>query len=158
MGDLATLWTARFCAACYVLTLAGRGAARQGWWTAAWAFLLLHVLAAFQFEHRWSLAAAYAHTAAQTAASTGWHWGGGLYLNFALVAAWGAHVAASWIAPERIPRAVTAAVHGFAAFMLFNATVVFAAGPTRWAGLAALAGLGFLALQRGSGRFLTGCE
>jgi hypothetical protein len=45
---------------------------------------------------------------------------------------------------RRRPRWIQASVHAFFAFMFFNATVVFAAGPVRWLGLAATAALGFV--------------
>jgi hypothetical protein len=43
---------------------------------------------------------------------------------------------------------VTAALHAFMAFMAFNATVVFARGPTRWVAAAACAGLMVMLLRR----------
>src|SRR5687768_15263236 len=52
-------------------------------WTIACLALLAHVTCAFAFYHQWSHAAAYRHTAEQTAAMTGMNWGGGLYFNYA---------------------------------------------------------------------------
>lgn len=155
---LATVWTARFCAALWLASLAF--AARSGrvesagirwrWlWTAGGMALLVHVFAAFHFEHGWSHAAAYVHTEKQTAATVGLHWGGGLYFNYLVLVVWLADAALLWRSTVLIGRQRTgAAVDWFVAFMMINATVVF--GPWGWrpAGVAAVLWLAFLVRSR----------
>ncbi|HYO62576.1 MAG TPA: hypothetical protein VER08_02855 [Pyrinomonadaceae bacterium] len=120
---------------------------RAGWdsfarasWTAACAGLLAHVACAFHFHHGWSHAAAYRDTARQTAEVFGLDWGGGLYVNYALLVAWVADVGWWWgrglRAYRRRPWPLAAAWHAFLLFIFFNATVVFEGGFVRWAGAA----------------------
>ena len=122
--------------------LAGRG--RRDWeagarwaWTLGCAFFLAHVTCAFSYFHQWSHAAAYRETARQTAELTGWHWGGGIYINYFFAAAWLGDVLWSWMAPEsfahRSPR-LNALWHGFFFFMIVNGAVIFVHGPMRWLG------------------------
>ena len=138
--------------------VAGAGAyalarGRRGWdaWArAAWSVgcvaLVAHAASAFHFYHGWSHAAAYQDTARQTAEVAGLVWGGGLYFNYALVAAWAADVVYWWRrgldAYRRRPWPLAVAWHAFLIFMFFNATVVFGRGAARWAGLCACAALG----------------
>jgi len=108
-------------------------------WTVACAAMLAHAASAFHFYHGWSHGAAYLDTARQTDDVFGLEWGGGLYVNYALMAGWALDVGWWWLAGldsyRRRPPAVTAAWHGFLLFIFFNATVVFKSGPARWAGL-----------------------
>jgi len=57
-------------------------------WTIACASLIAHFISAFQFYHGWSHAAAYDDTARQTEELFGLNWGGGLFINYALLIAW----------------------------------------------------------------------
>src|SRR5258708_35272715 len=59
-----------------------RNGGARWFWTAACALLWAHVASAFQFQHGWSKARAYAHTAAKTARFNGIGWGGGPYFNY----------------------------------------------------------------------------
>ncbi|HJQ71286.1 MAG TPA: hypothetical protein VKA70_20075 [Blastocatellia bacterium] len=107
-------------------------------WTIACVSLLAHVACAFHFYHEWSHDAAYRETARQTEEVVGLDWGGGLYINYALVAAWVADVVWWWRGPRvyrRRPTALVAAWQAFLLFILFNATVVFKTGPLRLAGV-----------------------
>ena len=108
-------------------------------WTVACAALLAHVACAFQVFHGWSHGAAYFDTARQTNEVFGLDWGGGLYINYALMTGWVFDVAYWWLrgldAYRRRRRALTAVWHGFLLFIFFNATVVFKSGPARWVGL-----------------------
>jgi hypothetical protein len=124
---------------------------RQPWlasarwaWTSACAFLLAHIGFAFHHYHSWSHGDAYQNTARQTAELTGLNWGGGIFLNYLLIAAWLADVVYWWAAPEqhvqRSPR-LTALWHGFVFFMIFNGAVVFGSGPVRWFGILISTGL-----------------
>lgn len=129
----------------------GRG--RRAWdvwaraaWTAGCAAMLAHAASAFHFYHGWSHEAAYGDTARQTREVVGLAWGGGLYFNYALLAAWVADAAWWWrrgLAAYRArPRALVFAWQAFLFFMFFNAAVVFVSGAARWAGLVACAWLG----------------
>lgn len=110
-------------------------------WLAGAVLLLVHLFAAFHLRHDWSHAAAWADTARQTREVTGFDWGGGVWFNYALVAAWLAD--AGWrLRAADLPRAARAALDSFYAFMWFNAAVVFVRGPARWAGLLAFVLLG----------------
>jgi hypothetical protein len=116
-------------------------------WTIGCAGLFAHVLFAFHYYHGWSLTSAYRETARQTAELTGLEWGGGLYINSALLAGWIADVV-WWSRGLKSYRArpwrVAAAWHAFLIFIIFNATVVFKTGPLRWMGLGLCLGLTFL--------------
>ena len=119
-------------------------AARLGW-TVACVSLLAHVATAFSSYHAWSHEAAYRDTARQTYEVFGINWGGGLYVNYALLVLWIADVGWWWLrgldAYRRRPWPIVAASQGLLIFIFFNATVVFGAGPIRWAGLFICSGL-----------------
>lgn len=139
-----TLWTIRVAAALYVVAMAawltGREEFSRGAWTAACGFYLAHVAAAFQLHHHWSHSAAYEETARQTFEVFGMRWGGGLYFNYVFTVIWLADALLWWLGRRRL----AIAINWFFAFMFFNATVVFATGPTRWLGLASTVGLAVL--------------
>ena len=126
-----------------VVFAASRGAGRDGWarlaWTIGCAALLVHFISAFHFYHAWSHTAAYVDTARQTAAVIGSNWGGGLFINYAVAMLWIADVGWWWFAGVSAYRRrawwITLAWHGFLIFIIFNATVVFKHGLTRWIGL-----------------------
>ena len=108
------------------------------------AVFLCHVAASFHFYHDWSHAAAYEHTAEQTAALTGIRWGGGLWLNYLFTLAWIGDVIWWWCRPTSYfarPVALDVLLHGFMAFLAFNSTVVFETGAVRWVGAAVTLGL-----------------
>ena len=109
-------------------------------WTAACACLLAHFLFAFHFYHGWSHAAAYSDTARQTEELFGFNWGGGLFINYALLIAWMVDIAWWWRSGldsyRKRPWPLVVAWHGVLIFIIFNATVIFVQGPLRWAGVA----------------------
>ncbi len=105
---------------------------------------LAHIAAAFHTVHHWSLAAAYRHTE-RTAGV-----GEGVFVNYLFTLVWS--VDAVWLAAlpssyARRPRWVGWAVHGFLAFVVFNATVVYGMGVARWLGVAVFALLGWCWLR-----------
>jgi hypothetical protein len=147
-GDILTRVTIWVAVACYAVGAAAFALSRRrrGWdsaarlaWTAGCVSLLAHVACAFHFYHGWSHGAAYLDTARQTDEVFGLDWGGGLWVNYALVAGWALDVAWWWArgldAYRRRPWPLTAAWHAFLFFIVFNATVVFVSGFARWAGL-----------------------
>ena len=152
--EMFVLWTARIAVVCMLVrvVLAGRnrqsGPTRQECmiWTFGFLVFLMHVAAAFQFQHGWSHAAAYRHTAEQTAAVTGWHWGGGLYVNYAFTVLWGLDVVCDWqaqLSGRRRHGCLPAGTRGFLAFVVVNATVVF--GHPGWWLVAATLGIALIA-------------
>jgi len=108
-------------------------------WTIGCAALVAHFICAFDFYHGWSHESAYADTARQTAEVIRINWGGGLFINYAVALVWFADVAWWWFAGvsayRRRPWLITLSWHGFLIFIIFNATVVFKDGLTRWVGL-----------------------
>jgi hypothetical protein len=119
---------------------AHRDAAARVVWTVACASLVAHFVSAFQFYHGWSHAAAYADTARQTEEVFGFNWGGGLFINYALLIAWIVDVGWWWRTGLnsycKRPWLKVALWHGLLIFIIFNATVVFGDGMVRWVGLA----------------------
>jgi hypothetical protein len=111
-------------------------------WTAGFAAFVVHVVAAFDAFYGWSHAIALAETARHSSEQFGVDSGSGLYLNYLFLAVWGADVAWWWLRPAGYaarPLALSALVHGFLFFVLFNGSVVFASGLSRWLGVAATA-------------------
>lgn len=109
-------------------------------WTIACASLIAHFICAFQFYHGWSHQAAYRDTAQRTQELFGLNWGGGLFINYALLIAWMVDITWWWLsgldAYRKRPWPLVALWHGFLIFIIFNATVVFGEGIVRWLGFA----------------------
>ena len=108
-------------------------------WTIGCAALVAHFICAYDFYHDWSHESAYADTARQTAEVIRINWGGGLFINYAVALFWLTDVVWWWFAGVGAYRRrswwITLIWHGFLIFIIFNATVVFKDGPTRWVGL-----------------------
>jgi hypothetical protein len=127
--------------------------AARALWTSGAALTLLHVAAVFHFIHDWSQTAALAHTARQTAALTGLDWGGGLYVNYGFVTLWAGDAAWWWrdrqAYENRSPKTRQALLAVFL-FMFINGGIVFARGPARAIGCAAVGAVlwGFLGRHR----------
>ena len=110
-------------------------------WTVGALAALGHSAAAFHVHYGWSHGAALSETARQTAAVTGLDWGGGLYINYLFLALWTADAGWWWLRPvtfDRRPKALDRAVRAFLLFMFVNGAVVFAKGPIRAVGTAAV--------------------
>jgi hypothetical protein len=156
-----TLWLARasvaFYAAAVLIAVSDRATTERKFrrWRAAWSMacvlLIVHVLAAFHFEHGWSHSAALAHTAEQTARVTGIDWGGGLYFNYAFLVLWLVDAAMLWTVASKVPSRLRRSTDLACIFMVFNATVVF--GPRWWIGPVIILGLVAVQLRQ---RNLTG--
>ena len=153
-GSLLTKITIWVAIACYAAGAAAfafsrrrrkRDAAARLAWTVACVALLIHVACAFHFHHGWSHKLAYIETARQTGEVVGLYWGGGLFINYAIMTGWVVDVGCWWLGGldsyRRRPWPLVAAWHGFLIFIIFNATVVFKDGFTRWAGLVVCLGL-----------------
>lgn len=150
--------TVRLALACYgiaaVLMLGGRGEwledtgrARlaRGCWTLGWLAYVLHVVMAFHFFHGWSHAAAVEHTARVGG------FGAGIWFNHLFTLLWTADVAWWWLAPRSHaarPAWAGIALHAYLAFIVFQATVVFAGGLVRWLGVGLFAVLGMAVGRR----------
>jgi hypothetical protein len=108
-------------------------------WTIACASLFAHFICAFQYYHSWSHTHAYVETARQTEEVFRLNWGGGLFINYALLSVWIVDVALWWKngldSYRQRTRALVVAWHSFLIFIIFNATVIFKDGAVRWIGL-----------------------
>jgi len=147
LGTELIAWTVRLGVLCFALTLAGwaAGVAGERWerwlrlsWTVGWGLFVLHMLAAFHFQHDWSHQQAYVDTAKQTGELIGWEFGGGVYFNYLLVGLWGIDLLTWWsgwaaAAGYRVWRKTILA---YLSFIVFNGVVVFKAGWVRWVGVA----------------------
>ena len=82
--------------------------------------------------------------------------GAGIFVSHFFTLVWTLDVMARWLAPtwrQRWPGWMASLLHGFMAFIVFCATVVYETGPIRWIGLAVFAALAALWLSgRGSDR------
>jgi hypothetical protein len=140
-----TIWISitAYAIGCVIFATARRQPDADRWTRLAWTIgctaLLVHFISAFHFYHAWSHASAYLDTARQTAEVFAINWGGGLFINYAVALLWIGDVAWWWLAGvnsyRRRPWLLTLIWHSFLIFIIFNATVVFKDGPTRWIGL-----------------------
>jgi len=140
-----TVWIsiAFYTIGCLVFAFGSRRPKLDYWtrlvFTAAVAALVGHYISAFHFYHSWSHESAYVETARQTAEVFKVNWGGGIFINYAVLMLWIADVGWWWLAGtnsyRRRPLWILLTWHGFLVFILFNATVVFKDGMQRWIGL-----------------------
>lgn len=110
-------------------------------WTLGLATHAVHVVLAFGLAHGWSHAAAVRHVAAAGG------FGEGIVVSYLFAATWAGDAAWWWANPHgyaKRPRRVRYAVHGFLAFVTFNATVVFGTPWAQVAGAAAFVALAVL--------------
>jgi hypothetical protein len=120
-------------------------------WTAGCMLLVAHIVAAFHYYHAWNHADAVATTARQTEEAIGRSFGGGIYFNYVFAGMWLGEAIAWWLAPaafERRPRWLVWTVHGFMAFIVFNAMIVFEDGAKRWCGVAVAMVLAVLGVRK----------
>jgi hypothetical protein len=173
MGDLLIYWTARTSALLYVVSiiqqlrlsrrLAGGVESRQFAnesrrltgrfaWSVGAMLLNLHVALALHFTYHWDHGAMVNAIARQTQDFIGLYWRGGAYINYTFMLVWSADAIAWWVLREKRYRQrpvwISMLVHGFLAFIAFNAVVVFGKGIVRWAGVAAFATVAWRAVQR----------
>lgn len=114
-------------------------------WTVGGATFVVHVATAFDRVHGWSHAAAWEHV--ETVSG----FGSGLFVSYAFTILWVTDVAWWWAdrtGYDSRPGWLDRAVHGFLAFVVFNATVIYATGFIRWAGIVLFSLLGLLIFAR----------
>ena len=122
-----------------------RGRLARACWTMGCLAYLIHVACAFQYAHHWSHAEAFEHVRQVGGV------GEGIFVSYLFTLLWTADVIWWWAAPAgyagRSPW-FGRALHGFMAFVIFNATVVFETGPVRWFGVALFVWLAVLLTRR----------
>lgn len=150
-GQAVSIWTVRlslaaffwfFCLRFSTASNDKHHAQLRSAWTIATLLYLVHVVTAFWFFHDWSHRDAVEHTADVTFEHTGIRWGGGIYFNHAFSLICFVEMLVWWFAAQKVlSRAawISYAVYAFLLFIMFNASVVFVAGPTRWVSLAGFA-------------------
>ena len=123
-------------------TRTGHGSAPPSWawWTFTLGLALAvgHTLLSFGIVHGWAHDDAVRATAAQTEQVFGVAVGWGVYVNYLFFAVWFADVVWWRLAPRHYVRPAMSswALRAFYFIVIFNAAVVFAAGPRRVLGLA----------------------
>jgi hypothetical protein len=144
-------WTRNTVRVSLVFYFLAEGAALAGWvpalvrvwWTLGWLGYAIHLWVAFQVYHHGSHAEAVEHV--REAAGIG----SGIFVSHFFTLVWTLDVAARWLTPgwrAQWPPWAFRLLHGFMAFIVFCATVVYETGLIRWAGLAmfvALVAIGF---------------
>lgn len=115
-------------------------------WSFGCALLLLHIAIAFHLGHGWSHEAAWEHTKQVGG------YGDGIYVNYVFALVW--FLDAVWLCVAydsyfSRPRWLHWTIHGFLAFVVFNAAVVFGSWQSRkWLALQLLFLFAFLVLLR----------
>ncbi|HET6899732.1 MAG TPA: hypothetical protein VFK70_15355 [Vicinamibacteria bacterium] len=126
----------------------------RAWFTAGAIALLAHSALAFHLRYAWSHAAAAQDTARQTRDVTGLAFGGGVFVNELFLVVWLLAALWWWLDPEgyrsRGPSFEWPLRASFLV-MFVSGAVVFARGPVRLAGAAAV-GVVLAAWYRGAGR------
>jgi hypothetical protein len=160
-----TIWISilAYTVGCVVFATARKQSNGDKWTRLAWTFgcaaLVAHFICAFNFYHSWSQQSAYVDTARQTAEVVGINWGGGLFINYVVAILWIADVTWWWLAGlsayRRRAWLITLLWHGFLLFIIFNATIVFKDGLTRWIGLLVCLTLGLSWILNIRGRSLS---
>ena len=134
-ADVVTRQTARVAVVFWGVAASSLLIGYRDWARAAWivgaATFVVHAATAFDRVHGWSHVAAVRHVKAVSG------FGSGLFVSYAFTLVWAAD--AAWWGLDRrgyeSRRAwVDRVVHGFLAFVVFNATVVYETGFIRWTG------------------------
>jgi hypothetical protein len=114
-------------------------------WTLGVLTLFFHIVLAFWLAHGWSHNAAVEHVREVGG------FGGGIVVNYLFALIWMADVVWWWINPvsrANRPRWMGWAIHGFLAFVVFNATVIFGSPERRVIYGAMFLALAILGLSR----------
>lgn len=109
------------------------------------AFFLAHVFCAFNYHYEWSHTVAFQHTAEQVKKTMGVESGWGVFVSYFFTVGWTLDVVWWWLkgsaSYQQRPRKLMTLWHLFFLFIVFNGTVVFETGYSRWLGLALCSGL-----------------
>ncbi len=124
------------------LLAAPRSRAARGLWLAGWVAALTHVVVALDVAHGWSHADVLAHSERVAG------FGPGVYANAPFLIAWLADAVIRVARPAGPSRRWALAVHGFLAFIVFNATVVYGSWPARALGVGMFLGLAWVWWRR----------
>lgn len=114
-------------------------------WTLAWFAYLIHVALAFHDYHHWSHQEAINHVEQASG------FGPGIYFSHLFTLVWTLDVLAQWVIPGwylQRPGWIDWLLHGYLAFIVFQATVVFEQGVVRWASVVGMLVLGILLMVR----------
>jgi hypothetical protein len=98
-------------------------------WALGCLLLLLHVAVAFHLGHGWSHEAAREHTRRVGG------YGDGIFVNYAFALVWFADAVWAWVSVRSYrsrPRWLHWTIHGFLAFVVLNAAVVFGSWQSRF--------------------------
>lgn len=156
LGEFWTVQTARVAMVVYVIALWLRIGMRphdvaiaRTAWTIGLTVFVIHVAVAFDVYHDWSHGDAFERTRQQGG------FGEGIYVSYLFTLVWTADVFWWRLRPASYANrssAITTTIHLFMAFIAINGTVVFADGPVRWFGIAAMIMLvGKIIFQRTQG-------
>lgn len=114
-------------------------------WTWACVVYLVHVAMAFHYHHHWSHSHAMSHVQQESG------FGGGIFVSYLFSALWALDVAYWWLQPDHYRTRnvwIDWLLHSFMFFIIFNGTVVYETGFSRWLGIAITLMLLFLLLRR----------
>ena len=98
-------------------------------WVAGCAVFLVHLGLAFHLAHGWSHANAFEHVERSSG------FGPGIFVSYLFTLVWVVDAAIWMLTPAhyaRRPMGLAVGLHGFMAFITFNATIVFGQSPLRW--------------------------
>lgn len=110
-------------------------------WTLGGVASLVHIAIAFHLGHGWSHSAAWEHTRQVGG------YGDGIFVNYAFALVWLADGVWVWASPRSYfarPRWLNGAIHGFLAFVVLNAAVVFGGWQSRVVFVVSFSGVAWL--------------
>jgi hypothetical protein len=108
------------------------GKIARWFWTWALFCYIVHVAFAFHYFHHWSHTHAFEHTRQVGG------FGAGIYLSYLFTGIWASDVVWWWLRPSTYANRsemIGQGLHLFMLFMIFNGTVVFVTGTSRWFGI-----------------------
>ena len=150
--ELCMIWTIRLAVAAYLFRISmilgrksSKVSATERWiWTVGAAFSVAHLVFAFSHVHGWSHEHAVQHTAEATERMIGIKNGQGVWVNYVFTIVWLADCLRLWRLSGQEShgsRWLDRVIHGFLAFVVLNATVVFGPPVYRYLALPCAVGL-----------------
>jgi hypothetical protein len=118
-------------------------------WFCAGIFTWVHVFASYGLIHGWSHASVLKHTGDESYAVIGFRVPWGVYANFIFAGVLSGYSGWMILKKGRVTW-LDPITYFFLAFIVFNALVIFKAGPIRWIGLLGFAIIASLHLRRRS--------